>query len=391
MDLKQAESLLRPDVGDDIVADDCVASVRHVRSPMFDLNPVQYNRCDSGYSGFNSGLDQFHQKIDLNSQQLSEKNNAVQYQRLDSGVCSAMSSLNLYEQKIPSDQKGTSPIHKPNNEPVPQANLDRDQEFIEELFEQDIEGDTQLHLAIASSYDEVFNALVRLAPKPEYLNIQNNELFAPLHIAVLTNQPQMVRRLVVAGATTQITDQEGNTPLHHACSRGFMECASMLLKPIGSEEVRDQSVGSEHNQLHEVLDQRNHKGEHCLHLATFGRHYQIIRFLCDKGANMNSTEGRSGKTALHYAVNMRDHDLVQFLAGRRDQGFCQVELDNRDWSGRTPIQCAMINGDDYIVAVLESLGADNTTNMESEDSEDIEDEVDTYPPLEVSRVLQLQA
>merc|ERR1712032_621382 len=52
MDLKQAESLLRPDVEDDIVADDCVASVRHVRSPLFDLNPVQYNRCDSG---FNSG------------------------------------------------------------------------------------------------------------------------------------------------------------------------------------------------------------------------------------------------------------------------------------------------------------------------------------------------
>ena len=130
------------------------------------------------------------------------------------------------------------------------------------MFEQDIEGDTQLHLAIASSYEEVFNALVRLAPKPEYLNIQNNELFAPLHIAVLTNQPRMVRRLVVAGATTQITDQEGNTPLHHACSRGFMECANMLLKPLCREEVRDQSVNSEQNQLHEVLDQRNHKGEH---------------------------------------------------------------------------------------------------------------------------------
>merc|ERR1711971_102696 len=63
MDLKQ--SLLRPEVEDDIVADDCVASVRNVRSPLFDLNPVQYNRCDSG---FNSGLDQFHQKLDLNSQ-----------------------------------------------------------------------------------------------------------------------------------------------------------------------------------------------------------------------------------------------------------------------------------------------------------------------------------
>merc|ERR1711983_524915 len=158
--------VLRPEVEDDIVADDCVASVRNVRSPLFDLNPVQYNRCDSG---FNSGLDQFNQKLDLNSQQLSEKNNAVQYQRLDSGICSGLSSLNLCEQQIPSDKIGASPIQEPNKEPVP--DLDRDQRFIEELFEQDIEGDTQLHLAIASSYEEVFNALVRLAPKPEYLNI----------------------------------------------------------------------------------------------------------------------------------------------------------------------------------------------------------------------------
>ena len=119
MDLKQAESLLRPDVEDDIVADDCMASVRHVRSPLFDLNPVQYNRCDSG---FNSGLDQYHQKIDLNSQQLSEKNNTVQYQRLDSGICSEMSSLNICEQNRPSDQIGVSPIQVPNKEPVPQAN-----------------------------------------------------------------------------------------------------------------------------------------------------------------------------------------------------------------------------------------------------------------------------
>ena len=385
MESNMKEVLLRPEVEDDIVADDCVASVRNIRSPLFDLNPVQYNRSDSG---FNSGLDQFNQKIDLSSQHGSEKSNVVQYQRLDSGICSEMNSLNICDLKIPSDRLGDSPIHVHNKEPVLQQH---NQDFIEELFEQDTEGDTQLHLAIASSYEDVVNALVRLAPKPEYLNIQNNELYAPLHIAVLTNQPGMVRRLVVAGATTQITDQEGNTPLHHACSRGFMDCANMLLKPIAREEVQDQAVSSEQLQLHEVLDQRNHKGEHCLHLATFGKHYQIIRFLCDKGANMNATEGRSGKTALHYAVNMRDHHLVQFLAGRRDAGFCQVELDNRDWSGRTPIQCAMINGDDYIVAVLESLGADNTTNMESEDSEEIEDEVDTYSHIEVSRVLQLQA
>merc|ERR1711862_953170 len=228
-----------------------------------------------------------------------------------------------------------------------------------ELFEQDAEGDTQLHLAIASNYEDVVNALVRLAPKPEYLNIQNDELYAPLHIAVLTNQPNMVRKLVVAGATTQIVDQEGNTPLH------------------------------------QVIDHTNHKGEHCLHLATFGKHHEIIRFLCFKGANMNATEGRSGKTALHYAVNMRDNDLVGLLAGPKSRGCCQIDLDTKDWSGRTPIQCALINGDDYIVAILASLGADTTPSMESDDNEDADDDFEncSYPDIEVttSRFLETQA
>ena len=73
-------------------------------------------------------------------------------------------------------------------------------------------------------------------------------------------------------------DQEGNIALLHACSRVYMECANMLLKPIGRDEV-----SLETNQLHEVLDQRNHKGEHCLHLTTFKRHYEIIRSRSEAG------------------------------------------------------------------------------------------------------------
>lgn len=68
-------------------------------------------------------------------------------------------------------------------------------------------------LAIASSYEEVFNALVRLAPKPEYLNIQNNELFAP---SISADQPAPGwSRLVVAGATTQIQTRRAT----HTASR----------------------------------------------------------------------------------------------------------------------------------------------------------------------------
>merc|ERR1712121_19479 len=369
------------DFEDEIVTDDCSVGVHRHHGQQFNMQPPHtYKRNDSG---FNSG-DMFLQNLDQYPVQPETK--TIQYLREDSGFCSQLNSLSINSESS-NIKSGESQILVTKS-PEPSRNDFLD---VEELFEQDPEGDTQLHLAIASNYEDVVNALVRLAPKPEYLNIQNNELYAPLHIAVLTNQPNIVRKLVVAGATTQIIDQEGNTPLHHACGRGLLECAQNLLKPISIDEVQDSALRLEQNYLHQVLDQTNHKGEHCLHLATFGKHYDIIRFLLWKGANMNVTEGRSGKTALHYAVNMRDNELVEFLAGEQ----CQVDLDCKDWSGRTPIQCAMINGDDYIRAVLESLGADTTPIMEYDDSEEQDEEFEmsySYSDLDSrSRILEGQA
>ena len=63
-----------------------------------------------------------------------------------------------------------------------------------EYYEPDEDGDVQLHMAIASGYVEVVDALIRMCPHPEYLSVQNNASFAPLHIAVLQNQPVMARK-----------------------------------------------------------------------------------------------------------------------------------------------------------------------------------------------------
>lgn len=257
----------------------------------------------------------------------------------------------------------------------------------------DSEGDNYLHLAIVDGNTDVVFALIRRAPYPELLDIQNNEQYAPIHIAVLVNQPRMVRGLVVAGASTDVRDKEGNTPLHLAAKRGLRECAKALLRPISTDELREAGLTSpspNHTKLHTVLNHKNYNGEHCVHLATFGQHYDFLFDLNLQQADMNATEGRSGKTALHYAVNMGDERLVRLLTTPKEVGGCGVCLNMRDWAGRTAYQCAKINGDTNICSYLSSLPACDVTLDESdEDFEFDTDEDLDYNDIEINGMMTI--
>jgi len=388
-----------------IVTDDAVAMQRLPSVDVKDIsnqsksvaNQGLQQRCDSG---FNSGLEShFSQRsepqVHSPSKQKFEETNKIPYNRYDSGIATEFESLHIDPTK-PQFQQTQIQIGD-----LPELEKQVNDDFIQ-CYQPDKDGDCQLHLAIASGFTEVVFALIRMAPHSTYLDIQNNELYAPLHIAVLMNQPNMVRRLVVAGATTSIRDQEGNTPLHLASKRGHLECAEALLRSISVEELKEASVVSDeaHIQLHNILNLKNYNGEHSIHLATFGQHYNFIRFLSWSGADMNATEGRSGKTALHYAVNKRDLNLVGLLASPKVHGGCEVHLNHRDWAGRTPVQCAAINGDADIVALLTSLPNCDTAQWESDedfefDTDEAEEEIDniTYNDIEVtnSRVLESRA
>lgn len=49
-----------------------------------------------------------------------------------------------------------------------------------------------------------------------------------LHLAVITEQPQLVEKLLKAGSDPRLSDDSGNTALHIACKKGSLACFSLI-------------------------------------------------------------------------------------------------------------------------------------------------------------------
>lgn len=319
----------------------------------------EHSRTDSGFlSGGNLLSDQNLSSDDL-STPVSQKSapeldvrgkGSASYMRLDSGVDVSLndqlSSLSLYKNydcnDLSCDVKPNSVISdsKTNvslNIKERKQEEDHEPQPWELYFQQDEDGDTQLHIAIIQGFIEVVFNLIRMAPHPCFLDIRNSVVQCPLHLAVLTHQPRIARRLVVCGADPARLDSNGNTALHLACHSGDLECVRALTHPITVAEIS--AAEARHpsftRQLPQDLEEINYDGEACVHLAAKEGHINILRHLTWFGADINARDGKSGRTALHYAVEKCDDEMLAFLLEDTAAG-----VDTPTYAGHSAYQLA---------------------------------------------------
>ncbi|XP_068088747.1 NF-kappa-B inhibitor epsilon [Hyperolius riggenbachi] len=212
------------------------------------------------------------------------------------------------------------------------------------------EGDTLLHLSIIHNITPLSLSFISLAPR-EVLDIQNDLYQSPLHLAVYLNQLEVVAALVGKGVSLDLQDRKGDTALHLACENQRLDCARILLRsPRGPQNLQLQ----------------NWKGLSCLHVATMKRNLSLISILLDNGADINSQEGTSGKTALHLAVEMSDAQLVAHLLQYRPH------VDALMYNGCTPLHLAVGRKDADLARLLCQSGADILQrNREGETPQDL--------------------
>lgn len=230
------------------------------------------------------------------------------------------------------------------------------------------DGDTLLHLAVIHEAPAVLFCCLTFLPQ-EVLDIQNNLYQTALHLAVHLDQPDIVRALVLKGASRILQDQHGDTALHVACQRQNLACACCLLEEQ-PEPGREPSHPLD-------LQLKNWQGLACLHIATLQRNQPLIELLLQNGADIDAQEATSGKTALHLAVETQERSLVQFLlrAGAR--------VDARMLNGCTPLHLAAGRGLNSISSTLCEAGADSLLlNVEDETPQDLAEDLLSYLPFD---------
>ncbi|MBN3271638.1 IKBB inhibitor, partial [Polyodon spathula] len=220
------------------------------------------------------------------------------------------------------------------------------------------DGDTALHLALIHEHtvflDYVLGFLSWSECGSQYLDIQNDLRQTALHIAVIVNQPDSVRKLLLAGASPDIQEREGNTALHIACRESRLACVMELTShPLGRAQLNIYS----------------YTGFSALHVAVQKKDVEIVKLLLDAGADITGRDLSCGRSALHLAVEGQSAEVTELLLRRG------APSNPVTYAGHTPLYSALYRPSEEVRRLLREHGAQEPgPELDWEEEEEEEDE-----------------
>lgn len=207
-------------------------------------------------------------------------------------------------------------------------------------FEQDNDLNTNLHHLLYAERDHDFEDCLNDLMTYDLLDVGNRWKQTILHVAVIMNKPKLCRAIMVHGSAVDLYDVHGNSPLHIACQKGFMECVEVLTKHLNYNEVKDLSYQVPFRRIPQSMELRNYDGLTCLHLATMAGHFDIVHYLVhDMMADVNAAEGKRGLTPLMQCVEHRDARMLMYLVQQ-----CGASIHMRTYDRKNSLDLALGHG-----------------------------------------------
>lgn len=249
------------------------------------------------------------------------------------------------------------------------------------LIEQDSDGDTPLHIAVAQGKRALVYALAAHMAVSDTLDIKEHNGQTALHIAVATNQYLIVCDLLQHGAQVNTRDVWGRSPLHVCVEKGHYWSLKSIFKTL-----------SESSQCYDI-DMANYDGLTPLHTAVLShnavirelarlekfsdtealvkkghKYFECIKILLKMGASCGTKDQKSGRSSLHMAAEEANAHLIKLFLNHPSWSFF---LNLRTFSGNTALHivCSLedVKGQVEAVKMLMSRGGDpGLRNYENE-------------------------
>lgn len=166
---------------------------------------------------------------------------------------------------------------------------------------QDEDGDTALHIAVAHGSVPAARLLIALFLRGRCaIDVYNRLRQTPLHLAVITGHPALVRLLLSHGSCPSLPDRLGRSAAHLACEGGAggARCLRELLRGGGRPEM---------------LQARDYEGLTPLHVAVSAGCHESAELLLLHGADVDAPDTKSGRTALLRAVESNSLEMAELL------------------------------------------------------------------------------
>ena len=157
------------------------------------------------------------------------------------------------------------------------------------------------------------------------LDLKDRDDKTIIHLAALHNQHNVIKEILDLDFTptdfmVNENDFHDNTPLHIACTEGFLDTVKVLI---------------EHKAQ---VENKNEDEKTPFHLAAENGHVDVVDFILKENKNTMSDCDEDGNTALHLAASSKMTNTLERLI---DNGSDVRRRNNRDW---TPLDCAAAAG-----------------------------------------------
>lgn len=258
------------------------------------------------------------------------------------------------------DENGKTALHHAVNYAVPKI-VERLLSLGADVNAQDIMGETPLHYATARrmhniknmDYKQCADLLVAKGADPR---ITNNKGKAPFELksylgewgaepklcwAALVNHRKFAEEIIQNGA--DINNKKGEHPLRIAARYGNKEVAELLINKgadINQSKALVEAAYWGHYDIVKMLidskaniNEKTYYGHTALYGAIEQKHFEIVKLIVASGADVNKTLIDS--PPLHVAVMRDDIDVIRFLL---DKG---ADINAKNNKGETPLVCAI--------------------------------------------------